>query len=184
MKIINLLPPARQKLLEQEAVFRALLALMGYSVLGFGLVVGAQFGVKLYLQNQATSIGASIAQLQSQVKRQENASTKKDIADINNYITDYKDLSSGIPKWSKVLKAFAVLPPPGVVISSFAPDFQSKKIIITGTASTRDVVIQLYNNILADSKEFYGIDYPLENVAAPKNDSFHFTFQVVDSLLK
>jgi len=184
MRVINLLPPARQKLLEQEVVFGALLRFMGYSMLGFVLVIGAQFGVKLYLQNQAASIGDNIARLQSQVKKQENATTKEDIANINNYIADYKDLSQGIPKWSKVLKAFALLPPPGVVINSFSPDFDTKTITITGTALTRDAVIQLYNNILADSKEFTGIDYPLENVAAPKNNFFHFTFTVNDSLLK
>ena len=37
MKTINLLPPVRQKLLQQEVVFRTLLTLVGYSVLGFVL---------------------------------------------------------------------------------------------------------------------------------------------------
>lgn len=184
MKTINLLPPARQKLMLQEAVFSTLLTLIALSVVGFALVIGVQFGVKLYLDNQATFIADSISQLQVQVQKQENATTKQDIADINNYISDYKKLSQDIPKWSQVLKAFAVLSPPGVVIGSFNPDFKTLEINITGTAPNRDVVIQLYYSILADNKEFTGIDYPLENVATAKNNSFHFKFNVVDTLLK
>ncbi len=96
MKIINLLPPARQKLLIQEAVLRALLSLAGLSLLGFALVLVTQFGVKLYLQDQATTIGNSITQLQNQVKEKKGLLPDKKFADINNYIADYKGLSQGI----------------------------------------------------------------------------------------
>ena len=184
MKIINLLPTSRRAQFGQEAIFRGLLWLIWLCLFSFLIVIAVQFGVKLYLESQAINIGSSIKQMQSQVQKQENTTTKKQINDTNNLITDYKNLAMGIPKWSKVIKAFAVLPPAGVQITAFQVDFPSKGIKITGTAPTRELVIQLYNNILADDKEFYDIDYPLENVAKPINISFHFEFNVRDELLQ
>ncbi len=184
MKIINLLPPARQQLFKQEAIFRTLLWLIGISVFSFILVIACQLGVKFYLQNQARAISQNIETLQNQVKKQENSTTIKQINDFNNFITDYKNLGQAIPKWSKVVKAFAALPPAGVSVNSFSADFTAKTIQISGQSPSRELVIQLYNNILNDDKEFYGIDYPLENVAQPANISYHFTFKVREELLK
>lgn len=183
-KTINLLPAARRQQIRQEAVFGALMSLIWISIFSFLVVIAAQFGVKLYLQNQAASINDSIQRLQSQDNKQENTTIKQQIGDINNLIADYKTLAVGIPKWSKMVKAFAVLPPAGVTITSFNVDFSTHQIIITGTSPTRELVIQLYNNILADNAEFYNLDYPLENVARPTNISFHFEFTVRDSVLQ
>lgn len=184
MKIINLLPKPRQELLRQEATFRSLLSFFWISLFTFALVIAVQAGVKIYLQTQGNAINNSIEILQAQVKKQENSTVKKQITVINNYIADYKNLSTGIPKWSKVLKAFAPLPPRGVVVNSFVIDFNKKSVNINGTAPTRELVIELYNNILQDEKEFYNIDYPLENVAKPKDISFHFTFYIKDEVIK
>jgi hypothetical protein len=178
MKIINLLPAPRQQLLRQEAVFRSVLSFIWVTLFSFVIVIAVQVGVKVYLQAQDYSINNSIKVLQAQVDSQENSAVKKQVTSINNLITDYKNFSTAIPKWSRVLKAFAPLPPPGVTISSLTIDLSQKTIRINGAALTREQVIQLYNNILLDDKEFYGIDYPLENVAHPANVSFHFTFQL------
>lgn len=184
MRIINLLPKPRQQLLRDEAIFHSLLIFIWISLFGFGIVVLSQFGVRVYLQTEAQSVQASIDQLNIQVKKGENSNLKTQITQLNNFIADYKSLSDASPKWSKVIKAFSVLPPNGVLISSFTIDFAKNTIYITGSAPTRELVIQLYNNILSDDKEFYNIDYPLENVAKATNVSFHFTFNIRPSLIK
>ena len=184
MKTINLLPKTRQQELKLEALLGSLKAAIWLSVAGFLAVILAQVAVQLYLQSEEHYITASVEQLQAQDRKQENAQLKKQITHINNIIDDYKTLSFEQPKWSKVIKAFSGLPPDGVVISSFTVNFDKKSVYITGTAPTRDLVIQLYNNILSDNKDFYNIDYPLENVAQPKNINFHFQFYIQDSLLK
>jgi len=184
MKTINLLPKPRQRLLKDEAVFRSLLVIIGVSVFSFVLVIAAQFGTKLYLQNQSAAVHQKVLDLQDQIKKDNNSNQKAQVAEINNLIEDYKNLSSSSPKWSRVLKAFAALPPPGIKISNFSINFEDKTIQITGQSPTRELVIQLYNVILNDDKEFYNIDYPFDNVAKPTNVGFHFTFNIRDSLLK
>ncbi len=184
MKIINLLPKSRQQSLRDEALLRSLLKVIWISAAGFAVVVLSQLGVKLYLEDQRITIQNSINQLNFQVNQDQNAALKNQITQINNTIADYKNLSSASPKWSKVLRAFSVLPPAGVVINSLSINFAAKSVTITGVSPTRDLVIQLYNNIVKDSTEFYNVDYPLENVVQPTNNSFHFTFNIRDSLIQ
>jgi len=183
MHIINLLPKSRQKELYYSAILRGVYTLIALSLCSFVLVILAQYGTSLYLKNSLREVQASIAQIQSQVNKNQNSELKKQITQINNTVTDYKNLAAAAPKWSKVLKAFAPLPPPGVQINSFSIS-GGKTISITGFSPTRELVIQLYNNILHDTKDFNGIDYPFENVVQAKDIGFHFTFFINEALLK
>jgi Tfp pilus assembly protein PilN len=184
MRLINLLPKLRQQELRNEAVFYGLLIVFSLSFLSFALVFLVQFGTKFYLEAAGEALNNEIKQLQSQVNKQENADLKKQIQGINDVISDFNNLANASPKWSKIIKAFAPLPPEGVGINSFNIDTGKKTISITGHSPTRELVIRLYNNILQDSKDFSNIDYPLENVAKPADISFHFTFSIQDQLLK
>jgi len=184
MKTINLLPKNRQQELHYEVTLHALWVVVGLSLASFALVFLAQFATKFYLEIQAKNIKNQITLLQGQVDKQENAQVKAQVKAINDTVSDYKNLADASPKWSKVVKAFTNLPPDGVKINSFSVDIATKAVNITGIAPTRDLVIQLYNNILADPSEFYNIDYPLENIAKPANINFHFTFFVKDTLLQ
>jgi hypothetical protein len=135
------------------------------------------------LQSRLRTVLVSIEQLKSQVNKEDNAKLKKQITEINNIVSDYQNLAAANPLWSKVIKAFVLLPPPDVQINTFNVD-ASKTVTINGYSPTRESVIQLYNNILADSKNFYGVDYPFENVARATKVNFHFTFKAQDALLK
>jgi cell division protein FtsL len=184
MKTINLLPKLKQQDLHYEIMLSGLWTVVILSLISFALVFLAQFGTKLYLQAQTAGIKNQITELQGQVNKQQNTEVKAKVAEINNFISDYKNLQDASPKWSKVIKAFVVLPPAGIKINSFTVDFSAKAVNITGISPTRDLVISLYNNILADSKDFYKVNYPLENVLDPKNVNFHFTFYVQDKLMQ
>lgn len=184
MREINLLPKSKQSELHYEKVLHALFKVVWISVMSFAVVFLAQLAVKLYLEGQLRYLQAKTATLRGQVDKNENAQIRLEINAINNRIADFKNLSDGTPKWSKVLKAFAVLPPSEVRIETFNLDFTKKMVSITGVSPTREKVIETYYNILNDSKNFNNIDYPLENVAKPTDINFHFTFYVNDSLLK
>lgn len=184
MRIINLLPQSRQEELRYEAVYHSLVTIFIFSLMSFALVVLAQFGTKFYLEAKEKSLNTQIEQLKSQVNKQENADVKKKVQVINDLITDYNTLANLSPKWSKVIKAFSILPPEGVKITNFSIDVTRKSIIINGQSPTRELVIQLYNNILNDSANFYNVDYPLENVAKPFDINFHFSFNIQEELLK
>ena len=184
MKTINLLPKSRQEDIYYESILRSLLSIIRLSVLSFAIVLLVQFAVQFYLAQYSKDIAAQITESQSQVSKQNTSEINTQITALNNTITDYKNLAGASPVWSNVLAAFAPLPPDGVDISSFSVDITGKSVTISGYAPTRDLVIQLYNNILADTKDFYNVDYPLENIVNPTNVNFHFTFYVKDSLLK
>lgn len=183
MRLINLLPKPRQQELRYQAVLNSMLIVFSMSLLSFAVVFLAQFGAKFYLEAKVQAMDAEISQLKTQVNKQENASLKKKIQNINDIISDFNNLTVS-PKWSKVLKAFAPLPPDGIKISSFTIDAAKKSILINGQSPTRELVIELYNNILQDNRDFYNIDYPLEHVVKENNVIFHFTFYIQDKLLK
>ncbi len=184
MKVINLLPKSRQQELRYEITLHSLWVLVGLSLTSFALVFLVQFATKFYLQIEAGVIKDEVAQLQAQVNKQQNNDIKAKIKVANDLVSDYKNLSDSSPKWSKVIKAFSVLPPAGVRIISFTIDTQKKTITITGFAPTRELVIQFYNNILQDTADFSDIDYPLENVAEATNNSFHFSFKINEGLYR
>jgi hypothetical protein len=184
MKIINLLPKTRQQELRYEIVLHALWVVVGLSLLSFVLVFSAQFATKFYLGYENNDIKQQVALLQNQVNKQQNTEIKSQIETVNNQVSDYLNLAASSPEWSRVIKAFAPLPPAGLKISTFTIDPLQNKITINGLSPTRELVIQLYNNILQDTTDFYGIDYPLENVVNPVNVSFHFTFNIQSKLLQ
>lgn len=184
MKIINLLPKPKQQELRYEAVFHSLLSVLWLSLFSFALVFVVQLATKFYLEHRAATISDQIANLKQQVNKQDNTLVKNKINQINDVVLDFKTLADSSPKWSKLLKAFTPLPPDGIHITSFTVDQKTKNIVINGYSPTRELVIQLYNNILNDSDQFTNIDYPLENVAKATDISFHFSFYVKDSVLQ
>ena len=184
MKIINLLPKNKQKELRYESLLHGMVVIIGISVASFLVVFFVQIGVKLYLASELSSVLKEVALLKTQVNKQDNAVLKQKIKAINDIVTDYNVLISKSPKWSKVIKAFATLPPEEIAISTFVVNSPTNSVTINGFSPTRELVIQLHDNIEADSNNFYNIDYPLENIAKEKDVSFHFNFNVKDELLK
>jgi len=184
MKIINLLPTAKQRELRYEAMYHSLLTVFWISMFSFALVFAAQVVTKVYLQFEAQSIAENINRVTSEVNKQDNAAVKAKITAVNNLITDFKNLEDTNPKWSKLLKAFVPVVPEGVHIENLRVNTRDLKVDISGFAPTRDSVIALYNNILSDSKDFNSIDYPFENVSKPANINFHFTFYVDRSIIQ
>jgi hypothetical protein len=184
MRIINLLPKIRQRELRYEIVLHSLWVIASLSLVSFVLVFLIQFATKFYLEFEDNVIKKQVAELQVQVNKQQNTEIKAKIETVNNLVSDYLNLAGGSPHWSGVIKAFAPLPPQGLQISTFSINSEQKLVNIIGLSPTRDLVIELYNNILKDSDDFYGIDYPLENVVNSSNVSFHFTFKIQDKLLK
>lgn len=184
MKIINLLPKEKQQELRYRKLFKVVVLLMAFSGVSFAFVLLAQFGVRFYLQQHKTRLQKNIGELQQFTNKEENAKIKQEIGRLNNFIADYETLSASVPKISKAVRAFAPLVPQGVLITSMRIDANRNFVDISGFSPTRELVIELYENILAENKNFPNIDYPLENVAKPTEINFHFTFNIDPELLK
>lgn len=184
MRLINLLPQHKQRELRDKALLHNFIVVIGVTVFTFALVILAQVGAKVYLKSQIASVTDDIAWIKTQVDKKENAALKDKIKVVNDTIADYQQLAGSGIAWSRVLKAFVVLPPPGVQIQSFTVEPSKKMVTITGFSPTRELVIELYNRIQADGAHFTGVDYPLENVAKPVDINFHFSFYIQEDLLK
>lgn len=184
MKIINLLPKEKQKELTYRRILRVVIYLILISGFSFALVLLLQFGMKEFLLGQEARLNLSIENLKEQVGKEENAVLKNRIQSLNNLTSDYKTLSSNLPKSSKIIRAFAPLMPSGIKITNMKIDIVRKTVEINGFSQSREQVIKLYDNIAAANKDFPNIDYPLENVAKPLNINFHFTFNFSDSVIQ
>lgn len=150
-------------------------------VLLFGVVV--QFGVWAYLNKKIHTSQAEIEQLKRVANKSENASVKEEIKHVNAEIQDFTDLTAQTPHWSRVLAAFVKNVPVNVNITQFDADAAKQEITISGFSPSRDLVIDLYNNINADKEHFKNINYPLENVTQPTDVRFNFTFSIADGVL-
>jgi Tfp pilus assembly protein PilN len=141
-------------------------------------------GVWWYLGAAERGLSAEAESLRAQSNSETTNDVRKQIKLINNQIADYVTLAAAVPRWSVLLQKFALVVPVGVQVQSFAVDSGRRQVSISGIAPTRDLVILLHDNIAKDSDHFSNVDYPLENVARPKDISFHYTFQVKEDVLK
>ncbi len=184
MKLVNLLPKRKQQELRFERFYRACLTFLGLSWAVYLFAFAGQYATKLYLGSVEKDLVAQNSNLRRQVDKQDNASVKQQVKELNGFITDYQQLASTTPRWSKVLRAFSELPPDGVQVTSVTADVGRRTVSIRGFAPEREQVIEFYNRIRADADHFEAVDYPLENVERPRNVSFHFSFVVKDSVLR
>lgn len=183
MKRINLLPRGKQHELSYERTLYSLTVAIVIAVVILVLGVVLQFGVWSYLNRKVVASTAEIEELKRVANKSENATVKEQIKKANSQITDFNSLAARTPQWSKVLTAFVANVPDGVKITNFTADTLKSEITIGGYSPTRDLVIDLYNNINADKDHFKNINYPLENVTKPTDVKFNFTFGIVDGVL-
>lgn len=183
MKHINLLPTKKQTELYYEDLFHStsVAVVLGVVILLFGIV--AQIFVMFYLENKDTKLNTDIQTLKQQTDKTENAAQKNQIKIINSQMQDFEKLANESPQWSKVLIAFGGLVPKGVKVGSFTADAKTGTVKISGYSATRELVIELYNNINTDKDHFKDINYPLENVSKPIDVQFNFTFFIQDGVL-
>jgi Tfp pilus assembly protein PilN len=183
MKRINLLPKLKQNELAHEKLFYsiAVAAVIGVAILLFGVLV--QVGVRVYLDRSLKSVNEQIEQMRLIANKSENAAIKQEIQLVNAQINDFAQLTKQTPQWSSVLAAFVRHVPEGVKITQFEAKTLKSEISISGYSPSRDLVIDLYNNINADKENFKNINYPLENVTQPTNVKFFFDFSVADGVL-
>lgn len=184
MKIINLLPKSKQRDFRYEKIFHSVLRLTYLAAASFVLVFLTLFGTRFYVTHQGSQIDAKADAIKNFADKQENTVLRNKIKGINNVFTDFQSLSDTTPHWSKVLAAFTRLVPSDVKIQTFTADAKKKQVSIIGYSPTRESVIALYNNISRDDKNFFNVDYPLENVSKPTDVSFHYNFSIRDELLK
>lgn len=181
---LNLLPQSKQRELYYEQLLHSVSVAVGLAVAVLLLGVVAQIGTRIILKQQLSGIEADIQYFQQAVDKEENTALKQEIRVINNQMKDFQNLYQNTPLWSDVLEAFARQVPNGVLVTDFSGTLETGEIEIAGYSPTRELVIELYNNINADKEHFKDINYPLENVAKPTDVEFRYTFYLKEGVFK
>ena len=183
MKRINLLPKSKQVELGFERVLYSVVVAVVVAILILLMAVVVQVGVYVYLDRKVSTVNEEIDQLKKLANKSENAEVKQQIRLVNAQIDDFTKLSEQTPQWAELLAALTKDIPESVKITQFDADTEKKEVSITGYSPTRDLVIELYNNINSDKVHFKNINYPLENVSQPTDVRFFFKFLVADNAL-
>ena len=182
MKIINLLPPAEQKIIKLERINSYFKRFLLLAIIIFILMISGFIAWRFYLQSTLSNIDTDIVKAEALISSQDNQKTKAEVERNNDIITDYNTFAAANPNWSPVLEAFAALVPKEVLVTNFSANTKTGKIDISGTGLNRDAVLQLRSNILATS-QFRNINLPLENLQKPKNTPFNYTFFLAPNVL-
>ncbi len=181
--MMNLLPKEKQEELFYSKMFHSIVVAfqIGFIILLLGLMT--QIVLYVYLDNESKNTEAMVLNAKTETGKKEYADQRAQVRVVNTKMRDFQTLLDNTPKWSSVFNAFAKNIPPDVKITTFTANRQTKKVQIQGVSPTRELVIQLYNNINNDKEFFNGIDYPLENVTKPLDVSFKFTFNINEGIL-
>jgi|GEM_PF-4740359 len=170
-------------MIKQERIFFNVRSATWFSIAVYVLLIGGLIGTRFYMQQNLGNLDNEIKKEQVIISKQDNVVLKNSISADNAAVQDYNNLAVLNPNWSKVLEKFVSLVPPGVEVQDFKGNTESGEIDITGTALSRDAVLQLRDNILNDPM-FKDINLPLDNLQQPANLSWHYAFFVKTNLLQ
>jgi Tfp pilus assembly protein PilN len=175
MRIINLLPLARQNELRYEEYARFVI-LTGVFVL---LALVAAYGVLLF---GLTTVQSRISSLKHEIEEKEErlqAFTQVEIRDraseLNHMLLVFERAEAVRILWSPILQEFASQVPTDVVISRFVVSQTTKQVSVSGLARTREDMLRFRENILSSTK-FRDINFPLSNLSKPVDIPFRYTF--------
>ena len=144
--------------------------------------MGFTFVTKIYLNSQVALIDDQISNDKKILKSSDNEALRKQVEGLNNQVGAINNLQSGHYYWSRALVELSNILPPEISLDLIKIDRDTSKIEISGTAKTRDSVLQLWSNVIKSSY-FKNVNFPLDNLEKATDDPFSFTFYVnVDKL--
>ena len=175
--MINLLPPARQKTIYKDLLYRQVNRLLLWAVIIFGaaalLILNAL--VFLKIQTRALNRNVSLESLNSQTRQaQELAQQARDLNVLLVRYDSFRQERISIPE---ALLELNKLIPSGVSLRVLSLDAASRRVIMSGLAASRSDVTA-FENGLKRSAIFEKLDSPLSNFLESANVNFSFTFYV------
>ncbi len=173
--MINLLP------LEEKNKVYELLLKKQLRVLGVLIAIivwgGAIFVLNtlIFIKIQSRAMSQSL-KVESVSPETETAQTLEDeIKGLNLELARYQNFRADSLQLGEVLVKFGQLVPAGVSLKDLTVDLVSKKVAVSGTASTRGEVAELEEQ-LKKSNFFERVESPLTNYLQKTNPSFSFSF--------
>src|SRR3990167_1338928 len=167
MHPFNLLPPTQKTLLRWQALNRQIWAI-GLYVLVFVLFSWALLMLGASMLREYNS-SLSAAQLITPAENQKVS--LRDINDLNQMITILNNKQPFSYVWTGLLLDLARLTPGNVHLVSFNADTETKEVVFTGIADTREDLL-LFQKQIETSEYFSAIDIPPDSLTQPKDIPF------------
>jgi hypothetical protein len=174
MHELNLLPPMRRLLLQQENVVLATTRFMQQLMVGLAVlaVAGVAAAAGLWFTLKQTSQSVALEQA---VK--EYGQVRTMILAQNKHLDDIASQEKKHYHWSTLLPSLFEVVPLGVTISKMAVYEQQGTLLVSGQAATRTLLVS-YQDRLQALPWITGLAAPPSNLLEPTNPSYTFTLKL------
>jgi len=169
---INLLSPKKKEEVKLKRIYASIKDIVMLFLL-FALIISIMLlGSKFFLQNQLTEL---LTQNATRIDAVEKISKKIILANVK--INGMEKIQNNFQKMSAVFEELANITPSGAYYSSVQIYRETGIIQLRGTASTRQDLLKLQDN-LNNSELFQDIDLPLSDLLSKENNSFNISANI------
>lgn len=172
----NLIPPEQKERLKWKNYYQNIISSGFILFLLILIFIISLAGILLFIHFKYLSIENKITIEQSRIIQTESyKDLEKKIINLNKNLADFRKTQNQKSNIYSLLDNISSNLLVGVTVYSLEVNRASKLITITGFSSTREILLAIKNNLETDSN-YKDVDFPLSNLANPRNINFRFSF--------
>lgn len=181
MLTLNLLPEQYKKEYEFEKRKRFIV----FSLVSFGMIflvfLALLFFTYAFLSIHKRSLQEALAVQRSTDIIKRVATLEKEVQQANSKISSVFQLNSSIRKAAPILDNLSKINIPGLYFTSITFDNDTRKVVINGYASRRELVLKLEKELSNNKMVKVGsLESPIQNILHSRDINFKFEFVVND----
>ncbi|MFA5070073.1 MAG: hypothetical protein WC528_02225 [Patescibacteria group bacterium] len=175
---LNLLSPEKKKKLkEKETLFK--FRYVAYFCAVFLIINFLLFyGARLYLDYKLTHLKNEVSQQTANLPTSQGKSLDTTIEQINKDLVLISGIQSDYVKWSNYVADFTALVPTNISLTEIAINQESKEIVVSGQALTRDNFLVFKAN-LENTEILSDLNSPISNLVKKEDISFVISAKIV-----
>lgn len=174
-KLVNLLPPAAQKLNKQVQINRELMNFGVWLVLSLIVVALVLLAAQITLQAQLSGAREQIQLKTAELSNLEQAFLQDEVIALNQDMDNLEKIREHNKEWSGALLEIARLLPSDMVLDSMVVDGEDNRVEARGRSRTRDSVLEFRKNLLS-SEYFQNVNFPLANLEKATETEWSYRF--------
>jgi hypothetical protein len=176
---INLLPPQQIKRVKMMIAYQNVISSGLIVFLMFLLVIIIMASFLIFLNFKYSLFERNINEEEAKIVQTESIKTmQKGIKEINDDLSEIKKIQDAKSDLYGILDRINEELFRGVEIYALEIDNKSKTINVTGHSSYRENLVEI-RDILKDDSRYKNVDFPLSNLANPRDINFRFSFTYI-----
>jgi hypothetical protein len=176
---INLLPPQQIKRIKLMIAYQSAISSALILFLFFLLMVVAMASFLTLLNFKYSAFEKSINEEQTKVIQTDSIKTiQKRVKELNEDLSAIKKIQDTKSDFYGILDKVNEELFGGVKVYSLEIDRETRMVSVTGNALLRESLVAI-RNILKNNPHYKEMDFPLANLANPRNINFRFTFTYI-----